>query len=58
MKLNHPAVQKALGLLTAWGAGLWRDTIDWKAVYFDPRVDPVHPRSGGVTSTQVGTNTC
>lgn len=47
MKLNHPVLQKGLGLLAAVTARLWRETIDWKIVYFDPTVDPVHPRFNG-----------
>jgi len=47
MKLKHPVLHKSLGLLAAVGARLWRCTIDWKALYFDPTVDTVHPRFHG-----------
>jgi lysophospholipid acyltransferase (LPLAT)-like uncharacterized protein len=44
MRFKHPLVQKALGLATALGLRLLRTTIDWRAVYFDPAVDTVHPQ--------------
>ena len=44
MKWKHPLLQKSLGLAGAAAAVAWRATIDWKAVYFDPTADPVHPR--------------
>jgi lysophospholipid acyltransferase (LPLAT)-like uncharacterized protein len=47
MTIKLPMAQKALGLLAAVGGRLWSHTIDWKAVYFDPTVDTVHPRFTG-----------
>jgi lysophospholipid acyltransferase (LPLAT)-like uncharacterized protein len=47
MAIQHPLLRKALGLLGAVGSSLWRATIDWRAIYFDPTVDPVHPRHRG-----------
>jgi lysophospholipid acyltransferase (LPLAT)-like uncharacterized protein len=44
MKLTHPLTRKMLGLFGSYVIRLWRGTIDWKAVYFDPTVDTVHPR--------------
>jgi lysophospholipid acyltransferase (LPLAT)-like uncharacterized protein len=45
MKLTHPLLQKAAaGCAAALGAVL-RWTNDWRAVYFDPRVDPFHPHN-------------
>jgi lysophospholipid acyltransferase (LPLAT)-like uncharacterized protein len=47
MKLTHPLFQKLVGFLGASAARLYRQTIDWRAVYFDPRTDPVHPAHAG-----------
>mgnify|MGYP001603471293 CR=1 FL=1 len=44
MAVKSPLARKTLGLLGAFALRLWRATIDWKAVYADPTVDPVHPR--------------
>lgn len=47
MAVKNPLLQKAMGftasVLTRW----WRKTIDWRAAYFDPTVDPVHPNFRG-----------
>lgn len=47
MKLNHPTLRKTIGLVGACAAGLWRQSVDWRAVYFDPTVDTVHPQFVG-----------
>ena len=47
MKLKHPAIIKSLSLLLAVSARFLRRTIDWRAVYADSLVDPVHPRFCG-----------
>jgi lysophospholipid acyltransferase (LPLAT)-like uncharacterized protein len=47
MKWKHPTLRKALGLCGAATAALWRETIDWRAVYFDPTADTLHPRHSG-----------
>lgn len=47
MKLNHPMLRNAVGLMSAFAARLWRQSVDWRAVYFDPTVDTVHPRFSG-----------
>jgi lysophospholipid acyltransferase (LPLAT)-like uncharacterized protein len=47
MKLHHPLLRNTLGLVGAFAIRLWRQTIDWKAVYCDPTVDTVHPRFQG-----------
>src|SRR5260370_31404700 len=47
MKLNHPLLRNMLSLLGAGAVRLLSRTIDCKAVYFDPTVDPVHPRFAG-----------
>ena len=44
MAIRSSFARKVLGLLGAVGTRVWRTTIDWKAVYCDPTVDPVHPR--------------
>lgn len=43
MKLKGLFVQRVAGLCAATAAGALRRTIDWRAVYFDPTADPVHP---------------
>jgi lysophospholipid acyltransferase (LPLAT)-like uncharacterized protein len=47
MKLQHPLLHKTFGLLASFAIRQWSRTIDWKAVYFDPTVDTVHPRHQG-----------
>jgi lysophospholipid acyltransferase (LPLAT)-like uncharacterized protein len=47
MRFRHPYLRKALGLGGAFAVRLWRETVDWQADYFDPTVDPVHPRYDG-----------
>ncbi len=44
MAVKSPMARKMLGLLGAVAVRWWRSTIDWRALYFDPTVDPVHPR--------------
>jgi lysophospholipid acyltransferase (LPLAT)-like uncharacterized protein len=47
MALKNPFLPKALGLFSAVLMRIWRKTIDWRAVYFDPTADPVHPHFTG-----------
>jgi len=47
MKLKHPAIIKSLSLFSSVAARFWRRTVDWRAVYADVRVDPVHPQFRG-----------
>lgn len=47
MKCSHPLIQKSTSLLGTAIAVTLRRTIDWRAVYFDPTTDTVHPRHGG-----------
>jgi lysophospholipid acyltransferase (LPLAT)-like uncharacterized protein len=47
MKVKNPTLLKALGLCGAATAALWRETIDWRAVYFNPRADTRHPKHSG-----------
>jgi lysophospholipid acyltransferase (LPLAT)-like uncharacterized protein len=47
MGLKHPLIQKALALVGATALRVWRATIDCRAIYFDPTVDPLHPRFSG-----------
>ena len=47
VKLKHPFIVKALGAAAAGVARLYRRTIDWKALYFDPTTDTVHPEHAG-----------
>jgi lysophospholipid acyltransferase (LPLAT)-like uncharacterized protein len=47
MKIKNPICQKLVGLAGAATAALVRQTIDWRAVYFDPTVDTVHPHHTG-----------
>jgi hypothetical protein len=47
MKLKNPLLHKTLGLLAACGTRVWWQTLDCKAVYFEPAVDPLHPRFDG-----------
>ena len=45
MGIKSPLARKVLGLSGAVALRLLRATIDWKAVYMDPTVDPVHPHA-------------
>jgi lysophospholipid acyltransferase (LPLAT)-like uncharacterized protein len=47
MRLNLPFIPHTIGLLASAALRWLRSTIDWKAVYFDPLVDPVHPHFHG-----------
>jgi lysophospholipid acyltransferase (LPLAT)-like uncharacterized protein len=47
MKLKHPLLQKVVSFAGAGAASLYRQSIDWRAVYFDPTTDTVHPRHSG-----------
>lgn len=47
MGLKHPLIQKSLALLGATVLRAWRATVDCRALYFDPTVDPLHPRFSG-----------
>jgi lysophospholipid acyltransferase (LPLAT)-like uncharacterized protein len=43
MAIKSPLARKAIGYLSGVTLKVLRSTIDWKAVYCDPTVDPVHP---------------
>jgi len=47
MRLKRLLRSPATGLLASTALRLLRATIDWKAVYADTRVDPVHPAFRG-----------
>jgi len=47
MRLKHPLIPPFLGLTVSVVLRWLRASIDWRAVYFDPRVDPVHPEFDG-----------
>lgn len=47
MRFKHPLLPPALGFVASVCLRMLRSTIDWRAVYFDPRVDPVHPNFRG-----------
>lgn len=44
MKLTHPFLQKLIAFGCASLASVYRRTIDWRALYFDPTTDSVHPQ--------------
>jgi lysophospholipid acyltransferase (LPLAT)-like uncharacterized protein len=44
MKITNPLFTKALGLFGATLIRGWTATLDYRIVYQDPTVDPVHPR--------------
>ena len=44
MKITNPLLTKALGLFGATLIRGWTTTLDYRIVYQDPTVDPVHPR--------------
>src|ERR1700759_243992 len=43
MKLRSPLITKAVGLFGATGIRSWMSTLDYRAAFFDPTIDPVHP---------------
>jgi lysophospholipid acyltransferase (LPLAT)-like uncharacterized protein len=47
MKLDHPLLSKLAGLLGAAAVGGWMRTLDYKAAYYDPTIDPVYPQCRG-----------
>ena len=47
MKFRHPIFIKAAAFASAGLLRLWRRTIDWRALYTDPTIDPVHPHHSG-----------
>jgi lysophospholipid acyltransferase (LPLAT)-like uncharacterized protein len=47
MKFKHPLFQKAAAFAVTGAAALYGRTIDWRAAYFDPTLDTVHPRHSG-----------
>jgi lysophospholipid acyltransferase (LPLAT)-like uncharacterized protein len=44
MKITHPLLTKSLGLFGATVIRAWTSTLDYRIIYHDPLVDPVHPR--------------
>src|SRR5262249_59712665 len=44
MKITHPWLTKSLGLFGATVIRTLAATLDYRIVYADPLVDPVHPR--------------
>jgi lysophospholipid acyltransferase (LPLAT)-like uncharacterized protein len=44
MKITHPLLTKSLGLFGATAIRALTATLDYRIVYADPLVDPVHPR--------------
>lgn len=42
MKIRHPLIDKTLGLAGAMGIRAWMDTLEYKAAFYDPKVDPVN----------------
>jgi lysophospholipid acyltransferase (LPLAT)-like uncharacterized protein len=47
MKLKHPLAVKLAGLVGAGAICAWMRTLDYKAAYYDPTADPVHPEYCG-----------
>jgi lysophospholipid acyltransferase (LPLAT)-like uncharacterized protein len=47
MKLKHPIFQQMAAFAVTSAASLYGRTIDWRATYFDPTLDTVHPRHSG-----------
>ncbi len=43
MKLNHPILMSLGGLLGTSLVRSWMRTLDFKAVYYDPAIDPAYP---------------
>ncbi|MBI1900108.1 MAG: lysophospholipid acyltransferase family protein [Planctomycetia bacterium] len=46
MRINSPLLQKTIGLLGAMAVARWMRTLDYRAAYYDPTVDPVNPDCG------------
>jgi len=44
MKITHPILTKSLGLFGATLIRALASTLDYRIVYYDPLVDPIHPR--------------
>lgn len=44
MKITHPLLTKSLGLFGATAIRALTATLDYRIIYADPFVDPVHPR--------------
>ncbi len=47
MKLNHPWITHCGGLVAASAVAAWMRTLEYKAAFYDPAVDPVHPSYRG-----------
>lgn len=47
MKLRHPILDKTIGLVGATTVRLWMSTLEYKAAFYDPAVDPVNPEWSG-----------
>ncbi len=47
MKIRHPLLTNVTGLLASTWVRHWMGTLDFKAVFYDPTVDPVHPGCRG-----------
>jgi lysophospholipid acyltransferase (LPLAT)-like uncharacterized protein len=43
MKLRSPLITKAVGLFGATAINAWMSTLEYRAAFFDPTIDPVHP---------------
>lgn len=42
MKIKSPLLDKSAGLLATLGVRAWMGTLNYKALFYDPTVDPVH----------------
>lgn len=47
MKIDHPLVTAWAGLLATALIRRWMGTLEFRAAYYDPAVDPVHPACPG-----------
>jgi len=47
MKINNPLVHKIGGLIGATAVRTWMSTLNYKAAYCDPAIDPVYPECRG-----------
>src|SRR5580704_11144587 len=47
MKRLAPSVNRAIGFLTATTVRAWMSTLDYKAAFYEPAVDPVDPQYDG-----------